>query len=95
GLAIILIKGFTPVPFKLVTIASGLAAFSFPLFVAAAAVTRGARFFLVAGVVKRFGPAVLPAIERRLGLAALAVVALVVAALVIVHFAGLGLGCRP
>jgi membrane protein YqaA with SNARE-associated domain len=35
-------------PFKLVTIASGLAAFNFPLFVLTALVTRGARFFLIA-----------------------------------------------
>ena len=48
GTEIILIKGLTPIPFKLVTIASGIAAFSFPAFVAAALVTRGARFFLIA-----------------------------------------------
>src|ERR1700741_4705449 len=48
GAAIILLKGFTPIPFKLVTIASGFAAFNFPLFVLCAVVTRGARFFLLA-----------------------------------------------
>src|ERR1700761_1853060 len=46
GLAVILIKGFTPVPYMLVTLASGIAHFSFPVFVGASLVTRGGRFFL-------------------------------------------------
>ena len=43
GLWVILIKGLTPIPYKLVTIASGLAHFSFPVFVAASVVTRSGR----------------------------------------------------
>lgn len=66
GLMIILIKGFTPIPFKLVTIASGLAHFNFAIFVAASVVTRGARFFLVAGLAKKFGPTIEPFIEKQL-----------------------------
>ena len=65
---IILIKGFTPIPFKLVTIASGIAAFSFPIFVAASIVTRGARFFLIAWLLKRYGAPMQEFIERRLTL---------------------------
>jgi membrane protein YqaA with SNARE-associated domain len=68
GAWIILIKGFTPIPFKLVTIASGIAAFSFPVFVAAAVVTRGARFFLIAWLLKRYGAPMQEFIERRLTL---------------------------
>ncbi|HEY0599475.1 YqaA family protein [Brevundimonas sp.] len=68
GLAVILIKGLTPVPYKLVTIASGLAAFSFPVFVAASVVTRGARFFLEAWVLRRWGPAMLAQVEKRLAM---------------------------
>jgi membrane protein YqaA with SNARE-associated domain len=66
GLMIILIKGFTPIPFKLVTIASGLAHFNFAIFVAASVVTRGARFFLVAALAKKFGPSIEPFIEKQL-----------------------------
>lgn len=66
GAWIIIIKGFTPIPFKLVTIASGIAAFSFPLFVAASVVTRGARFFLIAWLLKRYGAPMQAFIERRL-----------------------------
>lgn len=68
GLAVILIKGLTPVPYKLVTIASGLAAFSFPVFVAASVATRGGRFFLEAWILKRWGPAMLAQVEKRLAL---------------------------
>jgi len=90
GVWVILIKGLTPIPYKLVTIASGLAQFAFPVFIAASVVTRGARFFLVAAVVKKFGPAMLPVIERRLALFAGLAVALVVIGLVASHFLGSG-----
>lgn len=86
GVWVILIKGLTPIPYKLVTIASGLAQFAFPVFIAASVVTRGARFFLVAAAVKRFGPAMLPVIERRLALFAGLAVAVVVIGLVASHY---------
>jgi membrane protein YqaA with SNARE-associated domain len=68
GVWIVLIKGLTPIPFKLVTIASGFAGMSFPAFVAAAVVTRGARFFLIAALLKRFGAPMQAFIEKRLTL---------------------------
>lgn len=68
GAAIILLKGLTPIPFKLVTIASGIAHFNFPLFVLLAAITRGARFFIIASLLKRFGEPVQAFIEKRLNL---------------------------
>jgi len=68
GLWVILIKGLTPIPYKLVTIASGMAAFSFPVFLGASVVTRGGRFFLEAWILKTWGPAVLAQVEKRLAL---------------------------
>ena len=68
GLWVILVKGMTPIPYKLVTIASGAASFNFPLFVAASVVTRGARFFLVATLLHFYGEQVRDFIERRLTL---------------------------
>ncbi len=79
GLLIILAKGLTPVPYKLITIASGLASFSLPVFIVASLITRGARFLIVAWLFQRFGPQIAPVMEKRLGLVLL-VVALVVAA---------------
>jgi membrane protein YqaA with SNARE-associated domain len=68
GLWVILIKGLTPIPYKIVTIASGAAKFNFWLFMAASVVTRGARFFLVATLLHFWGDAVKDFIERRLTL---------------------------
>jgi membrane protein YqaA with SNARE-associated domain len=68
GAAVILVKGLTPIPFKLVTIASGFFAFNFPLFVLLATITRAFRFFLIAFLLKKFGEPVQEFIERRLTL---------------------------
>jgi membrane protein YqaA with SNARE-associated domain len=68
GLWIIVIKGLTPIPYKIVTIASGAAHFDFAVFMAASLVTRGARFFLVAALLRFFGTPVRDFIERRLTL---------------------------
>jgi membrane protein YqaA with SNARE-associated domain len=68
GLWVILIKGLTPIPYKIVTIASGAARFNFGIFMAASLATRGARFFLVATLLHFFGSPVRDFIERRLTL---------------------------
>jgi len=68
GLWIVLVKGLTPIPYKIVTIAAGAARFDFWLFMLASALTRGARFFLVATLLHYFGDAVRDFIERRLTL---------------------------
>ena len=56
GAWIILLKGFTPIPYKLVTITSGFAAYSLPLFILFSVITRGARFYLLAFLLNRYGP---------------------------------------
>jgi membrane protein YqaA with SNARE-associated domain len=68
GLWVILVKGVTPIPYKLVTIASGMAHFSFGLFVAASLVTRGCRYFVLAALLRHFGEDARQFIERRLTL---------------------------
>ena len=68
GAAVILIKGLTPIPFKIVTIASGFFKYNFGLFVLLALVTRGARFFLIAWLLKRYGAPVQAFIEERMTL---------------------------
>jgi membrane protein YqaA with SNARE-associated domain len=79
GAAIILVKGLTPIPFKLVTIASGLAKFNFGIFVVTALITRAARFFLIAALINRFGAPIQDFIEKRLNLVATAFLVLLVA----------------
>jgi membrane protein YqaA with SNARE-associated domain len=78
GWLVILVKGVTPIPFKLVTITSGLLGYNFPLFVALSALTRGARFFLVAGAVNWFGEPLRGAMERNFAVFIGAMAALVV-----------------
>ena len=68
GIWIILIKGLTPIPYKLVTIASGAAHFDLFTFVWASIVTRGVRFFVVAALLWKFGEPIRTFIEERLTL---------------------------
>ncbi len=82
GLWIILLKGLTPIPFKIVTLASGAAGYSFPAFVLACIVTRAARFFLVAALLRRYGDAVRVFVERRLTLVTTVVAVSIVAGFV-------------
>ena len=68
GALIILIKGVTPIPYKLVTIVSGFARFNLLLFVICSIVARGMRFYLTAFLLNRYGAWVREVIEKRLGL---------------------------
>ena len=65
GWLLILIKGFTPIPYKLVTIVSGLLGYNFAAFVLLSVVTRAGRFFLVAGLLARYGDPIRGALERH------------------------------
>lgn len=66
GVWIIVIKGLTPIPYKLVTIASGVVHFDLLAFALASLVSRGLRFFLLAALLWRFGEPIRGFIERRL-----------------------------
>jgi len=84
GTWIILLKGVTPIPYKIVTITSGFAGYDIYLFVLLSFVARGLRFFLEAFLLNRYGARARTIIEERLGLwatlAALAVVGGIVGA---------------
>jgi membrane protein YqaA with SNARE-associated domain len=67
---VILLKGLTPIPYKLVTITSGFAAYSLFWFVILSIVTRGVRFFALAALLSWFGPTIKETLDRHLGLAA-------------------------
>jgi membrane protein YqaA with SNARE-associated domain len=86
GLWVILIKGLTPIPYKIVTIASGAARFDFWVFMAASAATRGARFFLIATLLHFYGDAVRDFIERRLTLVLSALAAGIVGGFLALRF---------
>jgi membrane protein YqaA with SNARE-associated domain len=68
GAWIIIGKGLTPIPYKLVTITSGFAGYNIWLFVLCSIVARGGRFFVVAILLNRYGDLIRQEIEKRLGL---------------------------
>ena len=68
GAVIILLKGLTPIPYKLVTITSGFAGYNIGLFILCSIVARGGRFFIVAILLNRYGDWIRVRIEKHLGL---------------------------
>src|SRR3984885_9627889 len=68
GSVIILLKGLTPIPYKLVTITSGFAGYNIWLFIMCSIIARGGRFFVVAILLNRYGEWIRVRIEKHLGL---------------------------
>jgi membrane protein YqaA with SNARE-associated domain len=68
GVWIVLLKGLTPIPYKLVTITSGFAGFNIVLFMLCSVVARGVRFYAVALLLSRYGARAREIIEERLTL---------------------------
>jgi membrane protein YqaA with SNARE-associated domain len=67
GTLIILLKGVTPIPYKIVTITSGFAGYNVWLFIVFSFVARGTRFYLTAFLLSRYGVQARKIIEERLG----------------------------
>ena len=86
GTWIILIKGLTPIPYKLVTIASGAAHFDLFTFVWASIVTRGVRFFLVAALLWKYGEPIRSFIEERFSLVTWAFLIALVGGFLVVRY---------
>jgi len=84
GVYVILAKGLTPIPFKLVTIASGIGHMNLLAFVLSCAVTRGVRFFAVAYMCHKFGPEITKMMEKRLYLTSSILLALLVLGFVLI-----------
>ncbi len=64
--SLLAIAGFTPVPFKLLTITSGFVGFNIFYFIIVSAITRGTRFFLISFLIGKFGSAMKEIIEKKL-----------------------------
>jgi membrane protein YqaA with SNARE-associated domain len=86
GVAIILVKGLTPIPYKIVTIAAGAAKFNFSLFMLASLITRGGRFLLIATLLHFFGDRVRVFIERRLTLVTTVIAISIVAGFIVLKY---------
>lgn len=68
GWWIVFFAGFTPFPFKVITVASGLASLNFPFFMIASLLSRGARFYLLVWLLWKYGQGIRDFIEKYLGL---------------------------
>jgi membrane protein YqaA with SNARE-associated domain len=86
GVWIIIIKGMTPIPYKLVTIASGVAHFDLLAFIGASIISRSLRFFLLAALLWWFGPAVRDFIEKRLMLVTTAFAVCLVGGFLVIRY---------
>ena len=65
-ITLLAIAGFTPVPFKLLTITSGFVHFNIFYFIIISLITRGSRFFIIAFLIGNFGPTMKTLIEKKL-----------------------------
>lgn len=83
GAWIILLKGLTPIPYKIVTITSGFAGYNLGLFIVFSIIARAGRFFVLAFLLHRYGEQARQVIEKRLGLWVLLGAAVVVIGIVI------------
>jgi membrane protein DedA with SNARE-associated domain len=73
-------------PMKVVTILSGAAGVNIWLFILSAIITRGARFFLLAWLLQRFGEPIRNFIEKRLGLIAATVAVILILLFMVVKY---------
>lgn len=86
GAWIVFTAGFSPIPYKIFTIASGVTGLDMVPFIIASAIGRGARFFLVAILLWKYGEPIRAFIEKRLGLLTLLFCALLVAGVIVLKF---------
>lgn len=82
----VFIAGFTPIPYKVFTIAGGAFQIDFFVFVLASAVSRSARFFIVAGLIYFFGPPIRAFIDKYFNILAIVFVILLVGGFILIKY---------
>ncbi len=87
GFWAVFLAGFTPIPYKVFTIAAGAAGMFLPLFIVASLVGRGGRFFLVALLVRWGGPKVEPHLKRYMDQIAWSTLAVLVIGIAVYRYA--------
>ncbi len=86
GFWILLFKGFTPVPFKLLTIASGVFQMPFEKFLFAALVARSSRLFLLAWLIKKYGHHAREYMEKSFGLLSFGIILGIILSFILVKY---------
>lgn len=83
---VIFTAGFTPIPYKVFTITSGVFQMNFFMFLLASTISRSARFFLVAWLIWKFGPSIKSFIDKYFNLLALGFTALIILGFVVIKY---------
>jgi len=86
GIIILFIAGFTPLPFKIITISSGFVHFNILLFIIVCFIARGLRFFLVAYLTYKYGAAIGPFLEKKGGQWTVIITGAIIAVALIIYF---------
>ena len=80
------VAGFTPLPYKVFTLAAGAFEINFPVFVLASLVSRSARFFIVAGLIYKYGAPIKVFIEKYFNILSIVFVVLLIAGFVLIKY---------
>jgi len=83
---IIFTAGFTPIPYKLITISSGAFNINMVMFIIASVISRGARFFLVAFLIWKFGPQIKLFIDKYFNWLAIAFTVLLIGGFLVIKY---------
>ncbi len=78
GFLIIITAGFTPLPYKLITISSGAFKISFTLFILASTISRSARFFLISFLINKYGHSIRYFIEKYFNILSVLLISLII-----------------
>ncbi len=84
---VIFTAGFTPIPYKVFTITSGVFQMNLFMFIIASVISRSARFFLVSGLIWKYGPSIKGFIDKYFNALALAFTALIILGFVVIKYA--------
>ncbi|MHB2148400.1 YqaA family protein [Calditrichota bacterium LG25] len=83
---VVFTAGFTPIPYKVITVSAGAFKINFPIFLIASGISRAARFFLVSWLLWYFGEPIRKFIEKHLGWLSLAFVLLLIGGFILVKY---------
>lgn len=84
---IVFTAGFTPIPYKIITISSGAFNINIVMFLIASVISRGARFFLVAFLIWKYGPQIKTFIDKYFNLLAVVFTALLIGGFIVIKYA--------
>jgi membrane protein YqaA with SNARE-associated domain len=87
GIPFVFVAAFTPIPYKVFTVAGGVAQINLPAFIVTSIIGRGARFFIVAAVIRRYGDLAKDLIDRYFNLFTVAFTLLLVGAFLLLKVA--------